>query len=478
MHALNILDSRGFALSLRQKAIKGGAFLLVRQAIGIVISVAGVLLVTRIIGPSQYGLFAAGSGIVTFLFMFANWGLDVSLLRKTEDPKEAEFHQALTLLLVLSFVLSAGIIALRHVIASFLKMPEESSLLPVLALAIPLNLLALPAIVKLDRELNFRQAATNELISQISYYVVAVPLAFRGAGAWAPVMGFVSQQASLLLTSYWTAKFRPGLHWDSGLVRQMAVYGLSYSSSTWVWQLRNLVNPVIVGRVAGTEAVGYIAVSIRITQVLSFAMNATWRLAMPALAKLNRDAVRLRNAITEGMRFQAAAVGLPLASFALLAPFLIPLSFGHHWVSAEKTFPYIAIGSLTAAMFTLHSSVLYMLGKNTQVTWHHVAHIILFAGSVAILVPRMGFVGYGYAEIIALAEYPVIHLFLAKAVGAPSYRAPVIWYVACIVAILFSMAGTVALPFGLAVLCSPLLFREERSTLTGYAQVLFSRVSA
>ena len=465
-------------MSLRQKAIKGGAFLLVRQGIGIVISLAGVLLVTRIIGPRQYGLFAAGSGIVTFLFMFANWGLDVCLLRKTEDPDETEFHQVFTLLLLLSFVLCTAVISLRNVIAVFLKMPEESSLIPVLALGIPMYLLALPAIVKLDRELNFKQAATNELISQISYYVVAVPLAFRGVGAWAPVLGFISQQGSLLIISHWTAKFRPGFHWESGLIKQMAVYGLSYSSSTWVWQLRNLVNPIIVGRFAGTEAVGYVAVSIRITQVLSFAMNATWRLAMPALAKLNRDTLRLRNAITEGMRFQAAAVGLPLASFALLAPFLIPLSFGRHWVSAEKVFPFIAIGSLTAAMFTLHSSVLYMLGRNMQVTWHHVAHIILFAGSAALLIPHMGFVGYGYAEIIALVEYPVIHLFLAKAVGTPSYRAPAVWYVACVVAILFSTAGTVALPFGLAVLCTPLLFREERSTLTGYAHILFSRVSA
>jgi PST family polysaccharide transporter len=465
-------------LSLRQKAIKGGAFLLVRQGIGIVISVAGVLLVTRTIGPRQYGLYAAGAGIVTFLCMFANWGLDVCLLRKTKDPEEKEFHQAFTLLLLMSFVQCTGVIALRHVIAAFLKMPEESSLLPVMALGIPLNLMALPAIVKLDRELNFKQAATNELIRQVSYFVVAVPLAFRGMGAWAAVMGFLSQQASLLIISYWTTKFRPGFHWESGLVKQMAVYGLSYSSSTWMWQLRNLVNPIIVGRFAGTEAVGYVAVSIRIAQVLSFAMNATWRLAMPALAKLNRDTLRLRNAITEGMRFQAEAVGLPLAAFALLAPFLIPLSFGRHWVSAEKVFPFIAIGCLTAAMFTLHSSVLYMLGRNMQVTWHHLAHIVLFAGSAALLVPRVGFVGYGWAEIVALVEYPVIHGFLAKAVGRPSYRAPAIWYVACVVAILFSTAGALALPFGLVVLCAPLLFRKERSSLTEYAHILFSRASA
>jgi O-antigen/teichoic acid export membrane protein len=465
-------------MSLREKAIKGGAFLLVRQAIGLVISVAGVLLVTRIIGPRQYGLYAVGAGIVTFLYMFGTWGLDACLLRKTEEPDEKEFHQAFTLLLLAALALAGGALALRHLIAAFLKMPEESSLLFALSLGIPLNLLTVPAVVKLDRDLNFKQVAINELLSQAGYYVVAVPLAFRGAGAWAPAAGFLMQQASLLTLSYWTARFRPGLHWDRGLIRQMLSYGLGYSSSIWVYQLRNLVNPFVVGRFAGAEAVGYVAVSIRIAQAISFAKAATWRLAMPAFAKLSRDPARLRNSITEGMRFQAVAVGFPLASFALLAPFLIPLGFGHHWTSADKVFPFIALSYLSNAMFNLHSSVLYMLAKNWQVTWFNTVHIILFTGSAVLLVPRLGFVGYGWAEAVTLLSYPVVHFFLAKEVGSPSYSAPAIWYTTCVIAILLGAMGAPATYLGFTVLCTPLLFRKERLTLTGYAQVLFSRVNA
>ena len=118
------------------------------------------------------------------------------MLRKTEDPEEKEFHQAFTLLLVAAVVLCIGVIALRHIVAAFLKMPEESSLLFALALGIPLNMLAFPAIVKLDRDLNFKQVAINELVSQTSCYALAVPLAFHGFGAWAPAAGFLMQQAS------------------------------------------------------------------------------------------------------------------------------------------------------------------------------------------------------------------------------------------------------------------------------------------
>lgn len=461
-------------MTLRQKAIKGGAFLLVRQGMGIVISVVGVLLVTRVIGPRQYGLFAAAVGIVSFLSLFGNWGLDVYLLRKTEDPEEKEFHQAFTLLLVAAVVLCIGVIALRHIVAAFLKMPEESSLLFALALGIPLNMLAFPAIVKLDRDLNFKQVAINELVSQTSCYALAVPLAFHGFGAWAPAAGFLMQQASLLALSYRAAKFRPGLHWERRLVKHMLSYGLSYSSSTWVYQMGDLVNPIVVGRFAGADAVGYVAVSVRIATLLSFASLATWRIAMPALAKLNKDAVRLRRSITEGMRFQAVSVGLPLASFSLLAPFLIPLGFGHNWTSAAKVFPFIALSCLSNAIFVLHSSVLYMLGKNMQVTWFHIVRIILFAGSAALLVPHMGFVGYGWAAVATLPSYVVIHLFLTRAVGSPSYAASAIWYVTSVCVIVVGAVGVPALYFGFAALFTPLSFRKERAALAGYAQVLFS----
>ena len=465
-------------MNLRTKAIQGGTFLLIRQAFGIVISVVGVLLVTRIIGPRQYGLFAAGAGIVTFLYMFGAWGLDVCLLRKTEDPEEKEFHQAFTLLLPIAVGLCIGVFALRHIIAAFLKMPEESSLLMLLALGIPLNLLALPAIVKLDRDLNFKQVAINELISQIGYYVIAVPLAFRGFGAWAPAVGFLTRQVTLLTLSYWAARFRPGLHWEAKLIKQMVGYGLSYSSSIWVYQLRRLVNPLIVGRFAGAEAVGYVAVCVRIVEMISFASSATWRLAMPAFAKLNRDPARLRNAISEGMRFQTVAVGFPLASFVLLAPFLFPLGFGHHWMSAVKLFPLVALGYFSNVVFNLHSCVLYMLEKNMQVTWFHLIHVTLFAGSAMLLVPTLGFIGYGWAEVVSVFSNVVIHMFLERAVGSPSYAAPAIWYATAVAVIVLGSLGAPALYFGFLIIFTPLFFRKERTTLAGYAQVLFSRVSA
>jgi PST family polysaccharide transporter len=462
-------------MSLRQRTIKGGAFLVGRQATGIVLSLMGTLLVTRIIGPRAYGVFAAGIGIMTFLTTFGTWGIDVYLIRKAEEPVNQEYNQAFSLLLIITAVFGGGIFVLRNYIGSLIQIPEAGPVIAVLALGVPFNLLALPAIVKLDRALDFKQVAFTELASQVSYYILAVPLALAGTGVWAPTIGFLAQQIVFFVLNYWCTKVIPRWHWDNHLVRQMLGYGLSYSGGIWIAQLRSLVNPVIVGRFAGAEAVGFVALSIRVAALLSSAKSVTWRVAMAALAKVGDDRERLRRSLTEGMRLLAISVGLPLAGFAIIAPVVIPLAFGPRWIPTLQLFPFIALGCLVNAMFALHSSVLYLLRKNQKVVWFNCIHILLFAGGAAVLVPRLGFLGYGWAELITLVSYLVIHVFMAQEIGSPSYGAAAIWNLTAVCALALGTLGAPLAYLGLLVLLVPVLFPKERASLVGYAQLLLSR---
>lgn len=464
---------RGATPTLREKVLRGGAFLAFRQAIGVVLGVAGVLLVTRVIGPGAYGRYSTAMGPVVFLSFLGTWGVDVYLLRKAEMPTRQEFNQAFTLLLCISGLFYGGVVLCSHLIAASVRMPVLSQVLPFLALAIPFNLLGLPAIVKLDRDLDFRQVAINELISQASMYVVGVPMAFAGAGVWAPACGFVTQQFVLMALSYRSARYMPSLCWDRDVVRSMLKYGLAYSSSTWIWQLRGLVNPFIVGRFVGAEAVGYIAVSIRFVEVLSFAKQATWRIAMAALTRIHDDSARLRASVTEGMKLQAIAVGFPLALFALIGPFLISLGLGHNWGPALIVYPFIAVSYLFNAMFNLHSSILYLKERNLEVTMVHIVHMILFAGSAVLLVPRFGLIGYGWAELTTLLSYSVLHYYFVRQVAAPSYSAAAVWFAAMCSVLVLSCLKAPFMYLGFLMLLLPWVITKERNSLMGYAKVVF-----
>jgi PST family polysaccharide transporter len=423
-------------------------------------------------------LYAACVGIFFYCQSFGTWGIDVYLLRKPDSLSQEELNQGFTLLLVIGLMLGCGMYVLRGVLAETVNMPEVRPMFGVLALSVPFTLIYLPAMVQLDRALDFKRVAINEVVSQTLQYVVAVPLAFAGVGAWSLVLGCVASNLFLCALTYRAARLRPRLYWNRALVHQMVGYGLGYSSSIWVWQLRSLVNPVLVGRLAGAEAVGCIGLAISICEVLSFVRSATWRIAMAALTKLNGDAVRLRQSITEGMHLQAFAAGLPLAGFAIIAPYVIPRAFGARWDSVARIYPFIALSYLASSIFNLHSSVLYLLRRNWSVTVFHVIHVLLFAGAAAVLVPRLNILGYGWAEIVALASYVISYYFVQREIGSPSYWTGAIWFGAATCVFALSAHGTPALYLAPVALMLPLLFSQERRSLHGYAQVLLSRTKA
>jgi O-antigen/teichoic acid export membrane protein len=466
------------ASDLRQKVVRGGAAFAMRQGLGMGLSVVNVLLVTRIIGPSQYGLFAAAYGIAAFIANAATWGLDVYLLRKATEPMAAEYNQAFTFFVATSALFVGTLTLFRHGISHLVGIPELALPLAVMSFFIPFSLLALPGIVRLDRDLRFHRVALIEVTGQVGGYLIAVPLAFHRMGCWAPILGMLATQFLMLILVYVSAPLRLRLCWERALIREMLGYGLSYSGAMWIWQLRSLVNPLIVGRFAGAQGVGFVALAIRLVEVLAFIKQATWRVAMAALAKLDGDTGRLRRSITEGMRLQALAVGFPLALFAGIAPFVLPPIFGSRWDPAFHVFPFIAFSYLVNSIFTLHSSVLYLLKRNVQVMYFHAVHLVLFAASAASLVPRIGYIGYGWAEIVAVTSYTLLHFYVSLSVGSPDYRPPMVWLLVSSIVIVVSSAPDHLRLIVVLLLPAPLLLSRERTSVGFYARLLLNRSNA
>lgn len=421
--------------------MRGGTYLAMRQAISLLIHLGGVLLMTRTIGPQAYGIYAAALGLYTYLFLVSQLGLSVSLIRREAEVTTQEYDQAFSLLLVLG---AAGVsVALLGLPLAY-GWIRLAGLLPIaraMFLVLPVQLLALVPLARLERALDYRRVAMAELMGYVAYYVVALPLAFRGLGPWAPVAGYWTQQATVSTLLFRSARYQPRFYWDRALARQMIGYGLGYSSATWIWQLRDLVNPLVVGRYAGASAVGYVALAVRLVDALSFIKTAAWRLSIAVFARLQTDSVRLLSAIGEGMQLQILALGPILVVFGLAAPWIIAGLFGDKWVPMITLYPFIALSYLTNAVFNFHSSTLLVLRRTWQVAAFHLAHLTLFAGSALVLVPRIGLVGYGWAEVVALLSYGVLHAHVARYVGMPSYGFVGRWWIAWVLPLFWQRLG-------------------------------------
>lgn len=439
-------------MSLRARVARGGTYLAARQGIGMLIHVVGVLLLTRAIGPAAYGLYAAALGIYTYLFELSQWGIGVYLIRREGDTPPEVYDQAFTALLLLAAGGWLLAVVALPLVEGWIDLDGFRPLFLAMTLALPVMLQNLVPLARLERELEYRRVAFIEVGGLVAFYAVALPLAYAGSGAWAPVAGWGVQQVGQAIALHAVAGRRPRLRWDGAALREMTSYGLGYSASLWVWQLRYLVNPLLVGRYLGADAVGFVALAIQLVRNLGFVMVAIWRLSTSALARVQEAPERLARAITEGMELQILAVAPPLLAFAWVAPWAVPLLFGPDWSPMAVVFPFVAFGYLAMAMFNLHSSALYVRKHNWEVALFHTVHVLLFASVAAWLIPTLGIVGYGWAEVATVASYSVVHGFLAARIASPQYRTALVWWAAAGLALFATEAWWPALTLVVAAL--------------------------
>jgi O-antigen/teichoic acid export membrane protein len=431
--------------SLREQVLRGSVYLGARQVIGMVVSLGGAFVLMRMLGPREYGFYAAALGFFVSLQLVSQLGIGVYLIRREEEPSADVLHRAATLLVLLG-ALGVGLGGLTlPLVTRWSRLPEVA--LPTLALyaALPLSALIQVPMALLDRRLDYRRVAWIELSGQIAFYAVAVGAAVVRPTVWAPVLGWWTQQVLLLAGASRAASYLPRPAWDRRTVEEMIRYGFGYSAAVWLYQLRRAVNPLVVGRYLGAEAVGVVSLTFQLVVQLSFVAVSAWRLSTAALARVQADRARLLRAVEEGMRLQVPAVAPFLLLFAWLGPTLVPVLLGPEWRQVPELFPYVAGGFLFSAVFTMQSSALFVVRRNLEVGAAHLIQLILLAGVGLVLVPLAGLAGWGIAELSMIGGFLYMHRALARETGAPRYGKTLWLAGACALAMFTPVLGVLAL---------------------------------
>jgi O-antigen/teichoic acid export membrane protein len=453
------------SVTLREQVVRGGAYLGLRQVIGLAVSLVGVFVLMRVLGPREYGLYAAALGFYMTLQLISQLGIGVFLIRREHELEAAALHQAATLSVALGLAgFTLGVLSLP-LVTQWSRLPDAG--LPALALyaALPLVALAQVPIAVLDRRLDYKRIAVIELTGQVTFFAVSVAYALISPSVWAPVIAWWIQQIILLVGASASASYLPRFRWSAAEAREMIAYGGSFSASVWLYQLRRALNPLIVGRYLGAEAVAVVALASQLVVQLSFVVVSTWRLSTAALARVQSDPGSLLRAINEGMRLQVPAVAPFLLLFAWLGPWIMGLLLGPEWLEVPVIFPYLAAAFLFNAIFTMQSSALYVLRENVRVATTHLLQLALLGGVALFLVPRFGLVGWGIAELTTVLAFIHMNASTSRAIGKPRYGATLVVAAAWAAAMFGGRLGPLSLVLIFAVLILVQPWRELRGAL-------------
>ncbi len=457
---------------LRELALRGSAYMAMRQGLSIAIGVGGVVVLTRQIGPSAYGRYVGGLAIVTFLISVARLGVESFLIRRPEQPDARIYRTAFTMMLVNGVAVATVSILLAPQTIGRLVGDLFVSPFQVLVLALPLSLLVAPGLASLERDLQYRRVALIELLNPLVFYGVAVPWAIVAPSVWAPVAAYLAAQASSLIATIAVSNAPVGFAWSRADVSEMLRFGAPLTLATAFADGRLLVNPIVVGGLLGPAAVGHVGLALRIADMLRFISRAGSRVSLAALSRLVGERERLSPAVSEGMFLQILAVAPFYAGFALLSSWVVPALLGDQWDETVAVFPLIALGVLIFSFLSLQSALLIVVDRSRIVLASNIVSLALLAGGSAAAIASVDSpVAYGVGEVLACAGL-VIVVRAATHYVLIDYASFAPWLVAAIPPFFFPWLG---LPWGVLLYVPAVVLlsrRSERSRLGRYVRYL------
>ena len=406
--------------SIKNKVLRGGVFLTLRQLLSSGLSLISVFVIARTLGPEKYGLVASSFGLFYFISWTGQMGLNTYLMRQP-DLQENEPEQLLAFYSTVGLLFCGAVWAIAPIFSQWTGVSEVSTIIRWLVPAMWLNMVGGVPAGMLTRELAFARVSLVESLSQIANYLLSVPIVLIYKSYWGPIAGMLLQFLMAASLAYAFYPIRLTLRWRWSHLSRMMAYGITFFVASGVQSLRVLTIPLFVTPLAGVEAAGIVGITIRMLEQLSLLRNVIRGMSISVMAKLMNDASAIQRAIKRGMSYLALLMMSVCALFACLSPWLIPFAFGSEWVQSTQIFPPVAFAASAIAVFDLHLATLHALGKNNEVTFQNVVYIGLLWLCCSLLIPPLGLWGYAIAEVAALPSLYFSHRFFSQLYGSPNY---------------------------------------------------------
>jgi teichuronic acid exporter len=325
-----------------------------------IVSWASLLVVVRLLAPSDFGLVAMSAVFYSFLRLAGEFGIPVTImtLRDLTEDEIAQLHSVAALLGITAFLIAC---ACAWPVAVFFKTPRLVPVIVVSCLSlIPLSLRSVPEGV-MGKELRFKTLSWFNAIRDIVAAIVTVALALLGYGYWALVAGnlvAVTLRSGLILAVCPQRFARPNF----AAVKRPLLFSRHVLIYVFAWSSYSTLDNVTVGRVLGSASLGFYGMAwVLANMPLEKVVSVVTTVIPSYLAKVQKDPVALRHYLRTLTEAVALATFPATIGVALVARELVFFALGRKWepmiVPLEILCLYTAFRSVEALLPKLLTAV-------------------------------------------------------------------------------------------------------------------------
>lgn len=401
--------------SISKKSLSGILSLIFRTFFLQVLSFASMFLLTIFLEPKVFGVFFLVSAFVSFFGYFSDVGLAAALIQKreiNEDDLRTTFtiQQALVFSLVLIILLVSSLVKKWYNLS-----PAGMELLFALVISFLLSSLKTIPSVLLERKLEFNRLVIPQIVENLFFNISAVWLAWRGWELRSFSVAVLARGISGLVAIYLLSPWKIRLGFEKKSFKKLTLFGIPYQLNTFVAVLKDDLMTVFLGRVIGTQGLGYLGWARKwAEQPLRFLMDNVLKVTFPAYSRMQNDKKSLSLALEKSIFFLTFLSFPMLTGLCLLAPKMILIIPRYKkWEPALTLLYLYCFNSAWAIVSTMATNFFNAVGKIKTTFKLMLMWLLLTWTIIPLAAFKYGYLGVAWAVgIIACSS--VIPLILAK----------------------------------------------------------------
>ena len=365
---------------------------MVTQGVRLGCKVVSVVVIARLVSPTEHGLFAMASSIFALLALFRDGGLSTATIQ-AHDLDRIQLNALFWIHLSLGVSLAFITLLVAPCAASFFASPAVADLLTAMSCAFILIGVGGFMRSQLYRNLQFQDANRLETIAAVTGTLVMLGAAWSGAGAFAFVAFLLISEGAATVLAWRYQSWRPSgfPQWRS--VKPLFRTGKNLTLHQLIEVLLLQLDTLALGRWFGAYPLGlYNRASQLITLPSLYLVAPLGQIMLATLSRLPPQSAEFKRHAW-GTVTAIAHLILPLFAICLVLPeATVHIVFGQDWLSAVPVVQMLALGGVGVMITSLAFAITVAMGHAHRLVVS--TSIALFTTAIAIWIgSRFGVIG-------------------------------------------------------------------------------------
>ncbi|MDI6827162.1 MAG: MOP flippase family protein [Armatimonadota bacterium] len=448
------------ANAFKNKTIRGIGWSVAGQLSNQALTIITTVILARLLSPREFGLLAMVIVITSFANLFSEMGFGSALVQR-QNIRQEHLSSVFWLNVAAGLLLTIAFIICSPLISSF----YGESILKPLTLLISANFavgsLSIVQRTNFVKTLNFRKLFIVETTAVAISGLVAIALAYAGAGVWSLAVQSVVLTSVTTLMLWLLSGWRPSLIFRLDAIKDLLGFSANlFGTDVLNYWVRN-IDYLLIGRFIGSNPLGIYKNAYQIMLFpLTNVSRVISRVMFPALSIIQDEKARVRSIYLQITR-TIALITFPMmiGLFVVVKPFVLAI-FGTKWSDMIPVLRVLSVVGMMQSIGTLNGN-LYLSQGRADLQFK----VSLFVKATAVLGIVIGLrwgilgVAIGYAVASILNSYPAFY-FAGRLVDLSYWR---LWrnllgVVSCSVAMAAIVFGVGAIlptkwPYSVQLLC-------------------------